>query len=268
MNDSLKEDYSTLDHPEIAVCMFYPRPESKMADTSVFAQDVLIPVDKGINIGARFHMSKSAGGNVVFFHGNGEIVADYDELGPVYNRMGINFIAVDYRGYGRSNGTPGVSWMLNDSHAIFRFIRQWLKTNGYTGPLIIMGRSLGSASALELAACYNRDIGGLIIESGFAYTLALLKVLGVRVASLKLTEENGFHHLEKIRVVDRPVLIIHAEWDHIIPFRDAQALYDACGAEDKQLLKIPEANHNDILSCGFTAYMGAVKKITDKAIHP
>ena len=44
--------------------------------------------------------------SILFFHGNGEIVADYDDLGPLYNRMGINFLAADYRGYGRSTGRP------------------------------------------------------------------------------------------------------------------------------------------------------------------
>ncbi|MCK7515883.1 MAG: lysophospholipase [Desulfobacterales bacterium] len=85
--------------------------------------------------------------NILFFHGNGEIVDDYDDLGPFYNRLGINFLAVDYRGYGNSTGKPTTSAMLADCHVIFKFVNDWLREKGYTGALIVMGRSLGSASA-------------------------------------------------------------------------------------------------------------------------
>jgi alpha-beta hydrolase superfamily lysophospholipase len=75
---------------------------------------MLIAVEPGVDVGARFHMAANTGVNILFFHGNGEIVSDYDELGPVYNQMGINFLAIDYRGYGRSTGQPTVSAMMKD----------------------------------------------------------------------------------------------------------------------------------------------------------
>lgn len=82
---------------------------------------------------------------------------------------GVNFLVADYRGYGLSGGVPTVSAMLGDSHHILDYARIRLEANGYGGPLVVMGRSLGSAPALELAA--HRDgIDGLIIESGFALT--------------------------------------------------------------------------------------------------
>ena len=96
-------------------------------------------------------------------------MADYDELAPLYNARGLNLLAVDYRGYGRSSGVPGVAAMMADCHRILDYCQDWLKRNAYTGPLILMGRSLGSASVLELAATHPNRIQGLIIESGFAY---------------------------------------------------------------------------------------------------
>ena len=112
MKDVSTIDYATLDRPEVLRFLFHPRPEptnlfSKTADSenrSRRQRDIQIPVQEDIAIGARFHMAEKSGGNLLFFHGNGEIVADYDELGAVYNQMGINFLAVDYRGYGRSEG--------------------------------------------------------------------------------------------------------------------------------------------------------------------
>ena len=110
----------------------------------------------------------------------------------------------------------------------------------------MMGRSLGSASVLELASTRRDFIDGLIIESGFAHAGPLLRLLGVNSDAIGFREESGFRNLDKIRAFDKPTLIIHAELDHIIPFHDGQDLYDASPAGEKMLLKIPGANHNDI----------------------
>ena len=184
MSDSSNIDYAVLDHPEILQFLFHPRPEMASAaypsaDSAGGPDggDFLIPVAEGVDIGARFHMAEKTGANILFFHGNGEIVADYDELGPIYNQLGINFLAVDYRGYGRSTGRPTVSAMMQDCHVILEFTRSWLKQNNYAGPLILMGRSLGSASVLELAVAGQDAIDGLIVESGFAFAAPLLRLL-------------------------------------------------------------------------------------------
>jgi fermentation-respiration switch protein FrsA (DUF1100 family) len=224
----------------------------------------LIPVAEDVVIGGRFHMTEATAANVLFFHGNGEIVADYDDIAALYNRLGINFLAVDYRGYGRSTGEPTVSAMMRDAHLIYAFARTWLKENAFAGPLIVMGRSLGSASVLELAANHGEELDGLIIESGFAFALPLLKLLGVQVWALGLKEDDGFGNLEKIRAYHGPTLIIHAEYDHIIPFSDGEALWDASSSPDKTLLEIPGANHNDIFLHGIREYFDAIKNLVDK----
>jgi len=73
---------------------------------------------------------------VCFFHGNGEIVADYDEMAPVYTRMGINFLPVDYRGYGRSTGTPTITAMMSDCRRIFDFVEGFRVERGFRGLLL------------------------------------------------------------------------------------------------------------------------------------
>ncbi|MBW1813679.1 MAG: alpha/beta hydrolase, partial [Deltaproteobacteria bacterium] len=139
MKDISTIDYSALDQPEILMFLFHPRQEVGLYGNNSSAEDFLIPVENDVEIGARFHMSKKSFHNVLFFHGNGEIVADYDDLGPVYNKMRLNFLPVDYRGYGRSTGSPTVTAMMRDCHLIFDYVTNWLDTNGYSGPLIIMG---------------------------------------------------------------------------------------------------------------------------------
>jgi fermentation-respiration switch protein FrsA (DUF1100 family) len=264
MQDTSRFDYSTLDRPEVLMFLFHPRPEPALPPfqaTESVGTDIMIPVAVDIAIGARFHMSNKSGGNLLFFHGNGEIVADYDELGGVYNQMGINFLAVDYRGYGRSGGQPTIAAMMRDCHTIFEFVRHWLQQNEFAGPIVLMGRSLGSASVLELAAAHKSRIDGLIVESGFAFAGPLLQLLGINLQVLGFKEENGFGNLEKIKKFDKPTLIIHAEFDHIIPFSDGRALYDACPSTVKTFLKIPGANHNDIFMRGLQPYLAAVKNL-------
>jgi uncharacterized protein len=267
MIDLTQIDYATLDRPEVLMFLFHPRQEWTGAPGRASASDVLIPVAKGVEIGARFHMSSSTAANLLFFHGNGEIVSDYDDLAPVYNHMDLNFLPVDYRGYGRSTGTPTVTGMMRDCHVIYEFVRHWLTDNGYSGPFIVMGRSLGSASAIELAAHYQGEIDGLIVESGFAYAEPLLRLLGIDAATLGFREEAGFRNVDKIRTYPNPTLIIHAEHDHIIPFSDGKALYEAGSAPQKTLVKITGANHNDIFARGFGQYMTAIKEFVETLHH-
>lgn len=266
MFDTSRIDYSHLDRPEILRALFHPRAEYGGAAKASGARNVLIPVDEDTVVGGRFHVAHPAGPNILFFHGNGEIAADYDEMGPLYNRLGLNFLAVDYRGYGRSTGSPTITAMMRDCHRIFDFSLKWLKDQRYTGPLIVMGRSLGSASALELASRCKERLAGLIVESGFAYTGPLLRLLGVNPEPIGFKEEEGLGNLEKIKTWDKPALIIHAQFDHIIPFAEGEALYHACPSPDKTLLKIPGANHNDIFVRGFNEYMGAVKELAEKTV--
>ena len=258
MNDSV------LDHPEILTAVFHPRREEGPARDNPNATDHLIEVEAGVHVGARFHMASEKSANLIYFHGNGEIVADYDQLAPIYNNLGINLLAVDYRGYGRSTGSPSISAMMADCHCIFRFTCDWLSNRGYNGPLVVMGRSLGSASALELAAAYGDEINALIIESGFAFTMPLLILLGVDPERIGLAEKKIFDNLEKIKKYRGPTLIIHAEYDHIIPYSDGMALFKASTAQDKSLLKIENANHNDIFFRGMDTYMQAIQRLVSR----
>jgi fermentation-respiration switch protein FrsA (DUF1100 family) len=178
--------------------------------------------------------------------------------------MGANFLAVDYRGYGRYTGQPTGTAMMRDCHLILEFVQNLLKLNHFAGPIILMGRSLGSASVLELAAASGDSADGLIVESGFAYAAPLLRLLGIDLEALGFKEESGFGNIEKIKLYDKPTLIIHAEFDHIIPFSDGEALYDASPSPDKAFLKIPGANHNDIFMRDPQEYLTAVKNIVER----
>jgi uncharacterized protein len=248
--------YTAFDKPEISRLLFHPRREGTGTPGGVGSEHLMIPVEQDVAVGGRFHLSRQDAPTILFFHGNGEIACDYEDIGTIYQRMRINFLPVDYRGYGSSSGQPTVTAMMRDSHAILDFVAAWLISRGCTGPLVVMGRSLGSAPALEIAFQNAERIAGLIIESGFARILPLLNLLGID--DPELTEKSGPQNEEKIRRVRKPTLIIHAEYDHIIPYAEGQALYEASGATEKKFLGIPAADHNTIFFQGMDRYLDAI----------
>ncbi|MBU2647414.1 alpha/beta hydrolase [bacterium] len=256
-----KKDYTAFDHPSILQFLFNPRPEWGVPAAPETFQEILIPVEDNVVVGSRFYSIEKSGPVILFFHGNGEIVEDYGDLAQLYRQRHINFFPVDYRGYGKSTGMPSVSTMMNDCHVIFETISALLKNEGYTGPLIVMGRSLGSAAALELADSYRDRIDGLIVESGFAFALPLLQLIGIDIKRIGIREEQGFSNFSKIAGFDKPTLIIHAELDHIIPFSEGEYLFNNSPAKAKNLLMIPRANHNNIFAIGLDAYLQSIQNL-------
>jgi uncharacterized protein len=254
---SHKIDYSLLDQPHILSFVFYPREEYSPPPRN--AVDYSVPVEKDVSIVCRFYPSNKEAPSLLYFHGNGEVVYDYDDIATLYNRLGINLFVADYRGYGQSGGMPSFSSTVADAHIIFEYFRDTLKDSGYTGPLFVMGRSLGSLSAVELAVSYPEELKGLIIESGFASAGKLLMYLGTLVSFPRL-EEFEKANLDKIRTITMSVLIIHGEWDELIPFEQAEVFYQTAGSRDKKLLRIPQAGHNDIMLVGMEQYFRAIKE--------
>jgi hypothetical protein len=256
---------SKLDTPEILMLLFHPRPEWATPEPVAGCYDVTIPVEEGVSLGAKFHLAKAGAPAILFFHGNGEIASDYNDLGQVYRRMGMHFLACDYRGYGRSGGSPTITAMMRDCHVVFEYTKSFLCEKRSTGPLIVMGRSLGSAPALELASCYLNQVSGLIIESGFAFTEPLLELFGFSMKKLGISEQDAFRNAEKARAFEKPCLIIHGERDQLIPFAEGQALFEACPSKKKKLLMIRGADHNDLFYRGIDEYLQAVKELAEEA---
>jgi pimeloyl-ACP methyl ester carboxylesterase len=135
-----------------------------------------------------------------------------------------------------------------------------LAERGYTGPIVVMGRSLGSASALEIAAAYPEQTAGLIIESGFADVVALLERLGARLPAER-PEDSVLRQEQKIALYKGPTLIIHGTADIIIPVADADALLAASPSAAKRLVKIRGAGHNNLMALAMREYMTAVGEL-------
>jgi pimeloyl-ACP methyl ester carboxylesterase len=219
-------------------------------------------MEPSVVIGCRFYLEGPDAPCILYFHGNGETVADHDTIGPRYNEVGINLLVTDYRGYGWSSGKPSVTAMFADGEILLQETRKWMAENGYTGPLFLMGRSLGSACAIDLAAKYSDEIKGLIIESGFADTLPLARSLGIDV--LDFTEEECFNNNAKIALVSKPTFILHGARDEMIPAAEAEKLQSFCGAKSKEFQVVPGADHNSIITVAGRLYFQAIKQFIDK----
>ncbi|MDY6892362.1 MAG: alpha/beta hydrolase [Chloroflexota bacterium] len=252
-------DYSSFDQPQILAFIFHPRQDWSTPPPG--AIDYSVPVEEDVSISCRFYPLDESAPSILYFHGNGEVVYDYDEIAMLYNGIGVNLFVADYRGYGQSGGTPSFSNTASDAHGIFNFYRDTLRSSGYTGPLYIMGRSLGSFSAIELAWSYPQDWQGLIIESGFTNVGRLVNYLSF-FPSPGLSEELENSSMERIRSITMPILIIHGDYDTVIPYEQALLLFQHVGSEDRRLLTIPGAGHNDLFMRGLNEYFSAIKDFT------
>ncbi|MEE8414099.1 MAG: alpha/beta hydrolase, partial [Dehalococcoidales bacterium] len=127
--------------------------------------------------------------------------------------------------------------------------------------LFLMGRSLGSIPAIELAFNYQVDISGLIIESGTADNFPRLwSQSGLSGTEPLLAEGSLFLNKNKIKQVKVPSLIIHGEVDELISVEEGKELYRNSAARDKSILIIPGADHNDVMIVDLDMYFGTIEE--------
>jgi len=255
-------DYSLIDQPFLLQFIFYPRKDFAPCPANAF--DLSILVEEGVSISCRFYMGHHEWPWILFFHGNGEVVSDYDDISPFYHQKGLNLVVADYRGYGASSGTPTLTDLVQDAHVIFKKVREELSIKKMRSDLWVMGRSLGSISALELASHYQEVVRGLIIESGFPSVVRIILHLGIPVQDMGL-EKIDQDCLERIKKISLPTLIIHGEQDSLVPIENAEDIYQNLGAQEKELLTIPSATHNDIMLIGFNDYFKAIEQFIKRA---
>ena len=253
-------DYSLIDQPSILMYIFFPRRDYTLCPENAF--DLSLPVGDPVSISCRFYMGHQQWPWILFFHGNGEVVSDYDEIAPLYHQRRLNLVVADYRGYGKSEGVPTLTDLAQDAHKIFKGVREELSKRGLRNDLWIMGRSLGSISAIELAYRYQNTIKGIIIESGFPSVIRIMMHLGIPVRDIPL-EKIDQECLEMIGRISIPALIIHGEGDTLVPLKEADDLYRHLGTDAKQMLVIPSANHNDIMFVGFQKYFDAIQQFIE-----
>lgn len=252
---------TVLDRPEVLQVMFYPRRSWPGVSLVSSVRDGQVEVEPGVSVGYSLHLAGPEAPLILYFHGNGEVARDYDVIAPFYTGLGISLLVADYRGYGWSDGFPTASSLVHDAPLLFEALGQVLEEAGALPQRVfVMGRSLGSAAAIEVARHHQEAIAGLIIESGFAHTLRLLARLGVVLEELD-EGQDVFANLAKIGQISLPTLVIHGQIDALIPVSEGVALYEGSAAPEgaKRLVVIPGAGHNDLLAVGADTYFEAIR---------
>ncbi len=252
-------EYAVVEGTEAAHRGFFPT--LRRSPLPAGATDLRVPAAPGVEIGCRFHPGRPDGGNLLFFHGNGETVYDYDDIARLFTDLGLNLFLADYRGYGSSTGAPSFPSMLADAHTILAAFESLLTERGLAGPRFVMGRSMGGHSAVELAAHHPDTLSGLILESSapnISRLLEYLEEIGDQAGAATLSRL----HNAKVQAITLPILAIHGERDELIPIGRAVEFFDLLTTPNKHLERIPRAGHNDILWVGTDQYLQAVRAFT------
>ena len=244
-------DYSALDDPNISMNSFFPR--QGWTPTPEGVQDYTVNVGDDIGLSCRFFPYGNSAPTILFFYGNGETAIDYNSIAPFYNQIGLNFFVADYRGYGKSGGSPSFTTMLSDANTVLEAMRIVLGASGYQGAVYVMGRSMGRHSAFELAAKEDPAINGVIIESGRP---SLGQFTGGLVPQQADKLEEAYR--AKAASIAIPVLVIHGEMDALAPLDDAEEMFRNFASTEKKMLVIPGAGHNDLLFKGLDEYFTAI----------
>jgi alpha-beta hydrolase superfamily lysophospholipase len=257
---------SIIDQPEVLRVLFHPRPDYGLPPQGPNAHPVSVQVGPNVAVGGWLYSAGPAAPAILYFHGNGEVASDYDEISTLYTQRGITLLVMDYRGYGTSGGSPTAAHLLADAAVAFDALERIFEDHGLVpAHLYVMGRSLGSAPAIQVAQYAGGQLEGLIIESGFSDTFGLLARLGAWVPEAD-EGRDGFNNPSKMSQITTRTLIIHGQNDVLIPPEDGQELFNRCAARDKQLVLIPNAGHNDLMLVGMMPYFEAIRAFVFGAV--
>jgi pimeloyl-ACP methyl ester carboxylesterase len=240
-----------LDHPIVSSRYFFPRRDPISDPHWVDAAD-------GSRLACYYQAVHPDAKTVVYFHGNGEVVADYlPDFAGWMARAGYNVLLTEYRGYGMSTGYPALVGMLEDVVPIIQSL------NIPDRKIVLFGRSIGSLYALH--GVYRRpQLGGLIIESGVAdltqrfFQRVLPEELGMSKTDVVDELRKYFDYAQKLGGFQGQTLVMHARFDELIDAHHAEMLYTVA-REPKQLKIFDRGGHNDIFFRNRAEYMQLVE---------
>lgn len=199
------------------------------------ASTIRIKTRDGEQLVAWFAPPKDGKPIVLFFHGNAEILAWRVERFKKLTRDGIGLLAVSFRGYAGSTGSPSEAGLIADGEAAYGFAIARYPADR----IALWGYSLGSGVAVQLAA--KHPVAKLVLEAPYTSTAdvaaARYPFMPVRSAML-----DQFQSIEYIKDVHAPLLILHGAEDHVVPISFGERLFAAAN-EPKRFVRFPEGGH-------------------------
>jgi uncharacterized protein len=179
---------------------------------------------------------------VVYFHGNGDFLAGF--FGRFRNLIadGTGIVALSYRGYAGSSGSPSEQGLLRDAVAAYTFTSVRYSADR----IVLWGFSLGSGVAVALAA--DQPVGKLILEAPFT-SAADVAATAFRFVPIRWLMRDKFHSDERIARVTAPLLVMHGARDSTIAMLFGERLFELA-REPKRFVRFAEGDHNDLDSHG------------------
>lgn len=244
---------------------FYPEPgvQETPTEASLPFTDVQIRTSDGEALHGWWLEDPGARAQVIFWHGNGGNLSMWLPAIAGLRRHGFSVLAVDYRGYGASTGTPSERGVYRDADATVAAFHERFARPGT--PVIYWGRSMGSAVAAYLAA--GRPADALVLETPFANLRA---IVADRPAwwALSFFSSYSFPTSRFLQRYGGPLLVVHGDADSIVPFKVGRALFAAAPTSRKTFVTIPGADHNDLNSANPEVYWSSIGKWVDELFPP
>ena len=209
----------------------------------------------GVKMAAVVRGPQKGNAAIIYCHGNAEDITGSSDFFDMFALDGYTVAAVDYPGYGLSDGKPDEEGCYRNVHRLY----DWLvETRGFSPENIaVIGFSIGTGPAVELAA--SKKVGALILEA--AYLSAPRIMTGWRVLLI-----DPFPNIERIDRINCPLLAIHGTADSIIPFSHGKRLFDLA-KEPKLFVPVEGAGHNDFIDVmGLDAYLSTVTGFLEQHI--
>jgi fermentation-respiration switch protein FrsA (DUF1100 family) len=178
------------------------------------------------------------------------------------HELNCHVFIIDYRGYGKSEGSPFEEGLYRDARAAYQW---WVRERSASGEsLVLMGESLGGSVAVDLAARVNPS--GLILQSTFTSAWDMAKTM-FPLGLLQPFTSVRFDSIAKLGKIRCPKLVIHGDRDEIVPFRLGRKLYDAA-LPPKSFYQVPGAGHNDLISAAGPEYLNRLKDFLSQLPPP
>lgn len=218
---------------------FLYRP-TKVGHVVGFGGDVHLTSRDGVRLHGMYMTRAYAYWNLLFLHGSTGGLPRHRGILAFLAALGTNVFALDYRGYGKSDGTPSEDGLYADARAAYA----WLNMQGPPESVIVYGEGLGSGPACEIAA--TQTVGALVLLSAFT-NLSELAAARYPWLPTSWVVRSKFDNEAKLKSVQVPKLFVHSRADDRVPFELAEKLYGAA-ADPKQALWLEGAKHDEVYS--------------------
>lgn len=229
-------------------------------------EPVTLGTEDGLRLDAWWVPARTSRGALLFLHGNaGNISHRLDSI-EQFHRLGLSVLILDYRGYGRSEGSPSEAGTAHDARAGWHWLRE---TAGLSpGEIVLFGRSLGAAVAANLARELKDEArpAALILESAFRSVPELAQRL-YPILPARWLSRFDYDTAAYVAESEAPVLVIHSREDDIIPFAEGEAVH-AAAPEPKRMLVIGGSHNTGFLESEAVYLAGIEAFLTELAGLP